>query len=411
MNEWMTPQEIADAQLTGMPATKRRVNELIKREGWERFAASVRQRTDRGGTITEYHLRLLPLAARLDIIGRSLPEIEQEAPASPEELATLGATSVFRRDARAAIVKAADKLHDIAGMWFSTTDQDFCALYEARKAPVPDWVYGVVTTISPRSIARWRQAVQRGARDRLAGDPSKNRAGTGVLDTAEDGRVKKFCLALVAKNPHLAAKHVRATVAAEFGETLSIVNARTGEIKDVDLPPLRSFQHALKTWKHEHRHELTYLTDPDGYRSKVQFAATGATVAARLNELWEIDASPADVMTTDGRHSIYACVDIYSRRMKILVSKTPTSAAVGLLIRNSLLDWGVPERIKTDNGSDFTSYQTRRLFAELDIEQEICPPFSPHKKGVVERHIRTFQHDLARMMPGFVGHSVADRKV
>ena len=47
------------------------------------------------------------------------------------------------------------------------------------------------------------------------------------------------------------------------------------------MPPIRTFQHALKHWRHEYRHELTRLTDPDGFRNKVRFVATGTTRAAR----------------------------------------------------------------------------------------------------------------------------------
>ncbi|KQQ85849.1 hypothetical protein [Aureimonas sp. Leaf324] len=34
MKEWLTAQEIADANLPQMPATKRGVNDLAEREGW-----------------------------------------------------------------------------------------------------------------------------------------------------------------------------------------------------------------------------------------------------------------------------------------------------------------------------------------------------------------------------------------
>ncbi|MEP2707817.1 MAG: DNA-binding protein [Roseibium sp.] len=82
-----------------------------------------------------------------------------------------------------------------------------------------------------------------------------------------------------------------------------------------------------------------------------------------------------------------------------------------LLIRKCLIDWGVPETIKTDNGSDFTARATVRLLDALGIEQELSSPYSPEQKGTVERVIGTFQRDCAATLPGFIGHSVADRKV
>ncbi|SHL97087.1 Mu transposase, C-terminal [Paracoccus solventivorans] len=174
---------------------------------------------------------------------------------------------------------------------------------------------------------------------------------------------------------------------------------------------LRDVQRAMRRWEVEYRNELLRLRDPDAYRSRVEFAATGSTRADDLNDLWQIDASPADVMLTGGkRHSIYMCIDIYSRRTIVLVTQTPRASAVGALIRKAILAWGVPKVIKTDNGSDFTASSTTRLFEALGITIELSPPYQPKTKGDVERVIGTFQRDLAGC-PGFIGHSVADRKV
>jgi hypothetical protein len=65
--------------------------------------------------------------------------------------------------------------------------------------------------------------------------------------------------------------------------------------------------------------------------------------------------------------------------------------------------------VKTDNGSDFVAHATRRLFAALGIAAETSAPFEPRQKGVVERAIGTFQRACA-VLPGFVGHNVADRR-
>ena len=137
-------------------------------------------------------------------------------------------------------------------------------------------------------------------------------------------------------------------------------------------------------------------------------------MADHLNALWEIDASPTDVMLlVDGRavrHNLYMAVDVYSRRAVILVTRTPRAEGVALLIRKCLLRWGVPETIKTDNGSDFIAKDTKRLLDALGIEVELCPPYTPEAKGVVERAIGTFQRDLPPLCPGFIGHNVAQRK-
>ncbi len=169
-------------------------------------------------------------------------------------------------------------------------------------------------------------------------------------------------------------------------------------------------QRARAQLEDRNRNVLMKLRDPDGYRSKVEFAATNATFAAGLNDLWEFDASPADVMLKGKRrHSIYLAVDVWSRRTKITVTETPRADAVADLNRKCMLAWGVPNRIKTDQGSDFKAKSTARLMTALGIEHEICDAYDPTSKGTVERAIGTFQHDLA-ICPGFIGHNVADRK-
>jgi hypothetical protein len=129
-----------------------------------------------------------------------------------------------------------------------------------------------------------------------------------------------------------------------------------------------------------------------------------------LNQLWELDSSPADIMLLDGRHSLIGCIDVYSRRPKLHVSKTSKASAVAHVIRKSLVDWGVPETAKMDNGADYKSLHIRAACVALGIEQDFCPPFQPWKKPHIERFFRTFAHDLVELMPGFVGHNVAERK-
>lgn len=66
--------------------------------------------------------------------------------------------------------------------------------------------------------------------------------------------------------------------------------------------------------------------------------------------------------------------------------------------------------MKTDNGSDFTARDTQRLFTSLGIETMLSDPYQPQQKGHIERAIGTFQRKVGPLLPGFIGHSVADRK-
>ncbi|ADZ70089.1 Transposase-like protein [Polymorphum gilvum SL003B-26A1] len=402
----MTAQELADLRLDGFPSTKRGVQKLIDRDGWAASGLARRREGREGGGGLEYHIDLLPLAQRLAYAG-TFVRIEREDFVTETDV-SLSPVERSARDARLIVLKVAERFRAQSGMGATSADHLFSQLYEAGQVPVPEWVKEQVKRVSLRTLARWRQEMRRDI-NRLAFDPSNARKGTGVLDRAEGGRLRSYCLALYASNQFLSAKHIRNAALAEFGQSVLVDGAR-GQAR-VPMPPLRTFQNALKGWKDSHRNELMRLTDPDAYKSKVRFSATGATRAERFNELWQIDASPSDVMTKEGRRNLYMLTEIYSRSVLLFFTETPRAAAVGMMVRKGILTWGVPETIKTDNGSDFKATATRRLMDALGIVQDFSAAYSPEQKGAVERVIGTFQRDCAATLPGFIGHSVADRKV
>lgn len=413
IREWLTAQEIADAGLPGLPGSKRGINAVAVQAGWRQDAAHCRQRAGRdGGGGLEYHVRLLPTAARVAWYARGLgaettPASDGDAQGDTEGAAPVRDTARLERDARLHLVGQADLYRKKTGVAVGAADRMISQLYNAGKLTVPAWVSDTVPEISPRSLARWRSARRAGETDRLAVDRGAARRGTGLLDVAEGGRVATFILALIAHQPHLSAAEVRRQCRAEFGDAVEV---RPGEPR-VAFPPVRTFQHHLKGLKQTRNVALMALTNPDRYRSTMAPAGVGSLRhVTRPNQLWQIDASPVDALCTDGRHSVYACIDIATRRTVLYVSRTPRAAAVALLIRKAVMVWGAPEAIKTDNGSDFTARDTERLFASLGIEMILSAPYRPQEKGHVERVIRTFQHGFAVLLPGYTGHSVADRK-
>lgn len=408
MKLWLSASEIAAARLPGLPATKYGVQLVAGREKWADRAEFVRPRAGRGGGV-EYHIHLLPADARADYVARQIEMVEIPSSiardaAAETDAAALSGASTDSRDARLALLTLADRFAAEAQLSRKVADQHFADQYNSGAIEIAGWIRSEVKSLTPRTLARWRAARASGGATRLAVDRGAARRGTSVLDRANGGEVKTYLLALLAKQPQLTAHHLRSLAADRFPAI------RLGG-QPRPLPPVRTFQYALKAWREEYRNELTAIRDPDGFKSRVRFAARVAQPARRLNEVWQIDASPADILTTDGRVSIYACIDIYSRRMIGLVSKTPRASAVGLLIRKAILAWGVPERVKTDNGSDFAAHESKRLLSALGIDYEFAPPFSPEKKGHVERAIGTLQRGLMRTLEGFIGHSVAERKI
>jgi putative transposase len=402
---WYTPSELAELALPEMPATKRNINALAAREGWDRFASLCRPREGKGGGL-EYHVQLLPAAARVALIGAERGEDAALAIfAAPDARPGLPSPAMLQRDARIAILGAWRAFRRTAELKATTAIIYFVDLYNIGKIDAPKWVLDTIPRLSVRTLSAWLAKAKGGDIDALAVDRGAARRGKGLLDVYKDGEIRLTALGLTAHNPHLSADHIRTVLIDRFGEEL-----QHGGRKH-PFPTLRAFQGALKRWRAEHRDELLAITNPDAFKSTRRVSGSYQHKATALNAFWQIDASPVDALCTDGRHAVYVCIDYWSRRLIVLVTKTARSEAVGLLMRKALLAWGVPDLVKTDNGSDFVARWTKRLFAALEIETETSTPFSPEQKGAVERAIGTFQRDFCATLPGFVGHSVADRKV
>ncbi|QRE76137.1 integrase catalytic domain-containing protein [Methylobacterium aquaticum] len=295
----------------------------------------------------------------------------QRAAEAEPQAAALRADAAEARDARLAILAAADQFQRQASLPRRHADLRFVEEVLAGRADLPEWMRQSASRLSLRTLQRWGAEAKAGRTASLAVDQGARRRGTGIMDSAESGQVRVFTLALIAHQPHLSADHIRGLLLARFGETVEVMRAG-GVVERVPLPPMRTVQEALKRWKETEKVHLTAITNPDGFKSR--FRASGSNTdhgIVRPNQLWQIDASPMDALCVDGRHSVYLALDIYTRRIVVYVSRIPQAEAVGLMLRRAILAWGVPERTKTDNASDFTPKSFQRLLAHLAIEREL----------------------------------------
>ena len=409
MIKWLSAEQIANLALPELPSSKRAVTRLATREGWasatDRAGHPLARRRDGVGGGWEYHVSLFPHSAKLKLAADALKLEEKANSAAPYQAQPEGLTTkdALRRDAKIAIVQLT-RAHALrAGLAQSIADNLFSTLYNAQDIEADAWIYAAIQKVSSSSIARWRKTLNEGNLHDLAGQYTNTRKS--ALDRAENGKIADYIGALIFKQPHLTAGHIRDLVRAKFGDQFK------ADDKTINLPPIRTFQRFITTWRKENATSLKKLTDPDGFKSTHRLSGTNMNAhVMRLNQLWEIDASPADVLCNDGRQNLYVVIDIYSRRMMASVSKTPRTQASLLLIRRAIMAWGVPEELRTDNGADFVSYQFKRAMNSLSIEQDVTAPFSPEQKGTVERAIGTLQRGFMPLLPGFIGHSVADRK-
>ncbi len=411
IKEWFTARELIELELDKIPTSVAGILKKADRENWRS-----RDRLASGGG-KEYHISNLPDKAQIELLDKIIgtDAIADSVLCDRHDDSRCAVTTEDRRNARLIIVALFKRFRKSVGLGVLAAEQPFLKFYQSEGMKsgsklVPDWVYGIYPDFSVQSLRNWRACAKKNDGLKDLTDKYGNRKGTGVLDRAENGEVATYIHALITHNGHLKAGHVRDMCRAKWGNTLRVKN-KNGDEEEKPLPQIRTFERFIYAFKQENKDLMLKLTDPDGYKNKIMLA-TGRADAhiERLNQEWEIDASPADVLCTDGRYNLYAIIDIFSRRSMFLVTKTPRTEAALSLIRKAIMEWGVPETIKTDNGSDFISHRFQTALLALGIEQDICSPFSPEKKPYVERVFGTLHRDLGPILPGFIGHDVADRK-
>ena len=414
--EWVSAAELAG--LPGMPGSDRGVERRALKEGWLR-----QRRNGRGGGF-EFHVSALPAITRAALGAET-----RETPTPATEAAKVGAlegaklklqeqltaeaahnrrleslrksVSLSERDqrrldAKLALLRARELFQQSHGLSLKDSEHQFAGAYNRGAIDVPASVRHLIPNCSASSLQRWRVDLKTEGLTRLAGAYG-NRKGTSKIDAQP--AVRELVIGLLVAKPHARATHVMQMLEARLGSTATA------------LPSMRALERWIAQWKKENAQTFMAIANPDAWKNRYMVAfGSQSEGIARLNQRWEFDSTPADVMLADGRHAVLGVIDVFSRRPKLLVSKTSKGTAIATLVRHALLDWGVPEEAKTDNGADYTGHHITRVFDSLAIQQTLCPPFQPWHKPHIERFFRTFAHDLVELLDGFIGHNVAERK-
>lgn len=418
MDDWRSAAEWADAAKAAgvsdavMPLTIRGLKICADREGW-----LCRPRTKSGGGF-EFPLSALPEEARLLISRHELAEaatagraegmraaLQETMDARAKLAARTAGLAEFMRltpaqqqeaEAKAALIDACRAYIRRLGLPAKRGRDIFAREYSAGRIPVEASLREQIPTCCRGSIENWERELDRHGLAGLAAKYGQHRKGTGKIDSTP--ALKQFLLGMLVDHPHAGAGLVMKGLRARFDAD--------------DIPDLRTVQRWLKTWKEENAQLFTAVTNPDAWRSRYQAAGGDADARiVRLNQRWEMDSTKADLLLADGlRHVIVGVIDVYTRRMKLLVSRSSSAAAVAAVLRRALLDWGVPEQVGTDNGSDYVSRRIKAALIALEAEQDVALPFTPEHKPFIERSLGTFSHDLVELCAGYIGHSVAERK-
>lgn len=309
-----------------------------------------------------------------------------------------------RMDAKRELLDVITRAKQFDGLNILTAVAD----YNAGRLEVSPETRARIPATSVPSVHRWFSQLHGYGLSRLAGRYG-HRAGSGIID--QHPPLAAALRAFILEHPHASAKHAHEWLAARYDLDWSALPAEIAGDGPIPMPSPKTVARWIERWKTDHAPLYERFRNPDDWKNRYMIG--WGDMSAHLthpNQVWEFDSTPADVMLDDGRHSILGVIDLYTRRVQLHISKTSKAAAVAHLTKKALLAWGVPAIAKTDNGQDYVSQHINRLFYALQIEHQVSAPFSPWQKPFIERFFRTFSHDLIELLPGYIGHNVADRQ-
>lgn len=396
MSQYATAAELA--QLPGFPGSERRAREAAARLG-----LPSRPRAGRGGGL-EYSVSALPPAARLEWAARfaaanddsapagSIASLPQSRAAATRHAALVTGWRKDKQDAVARVLVQFQRFWQAFGGQVTPALRAFCVQWNAAKLEVDAALRAQFPALAFSTLRAWHVGVQEKG---LAAITPREHARKGQY-AALAGEVGTAMLALLLDKPHLSAQAIYEALQTQFE----------------DLPSDRAFRRALAHWKQQNKQALEAAVNPDGWRNKYMSAAGSYSEGiTRPNQKWEMDSTVGDIMLADNcRHHIVGVIDVFTRRRLFIVTRTSRANAIMSLIRLAVLQWGVPESIKTDNGADYTADVLETALLGLKIEHPLCAPFSPHQKPHIERAIGSLMHQLFELLDGYIGHSVAERK-
>ena len=346
-----------------------------------------------------------------DQIKLSAEEQErQRLAARTESLAMfyrLPARQQLKANAKMAIIKACHHYITSHRLAKKHGQDSFAHEYVLGRIDVAPWVRAEISHLHPGTMRAWIKAEYELGMMGLV-NMDGNRKDQGTIETwsitLPDGTDKApmadTIQALILQYPHITEKKCN--------------EALRGLLPDAPQVHNKTVKRFMDKWKAKNVHQFALASNPDDFKNRFQpaFGSRSEGIDGP-NQLWEIDATPADLLLTDGqRYKILGVTDVGTARLKYYVNKTEKARDNAFIVRNCLLDWGVPVNgtLSTDQGAPYISAHFERILGDLDINQHICAPFSGDEKPHIERSFRTFSHDLIELTPGYCGHNVADRK-
>ncbi|MFW5490403.1 MAG: transposase [Desulfovibrio sp.] len=380
-----------------LQVAERSVQRRAKREGW-----TSRPRIGRGGG-NEWLTDGLPAEVRRKIQAHELQASDEFLPTrhiDSDEISKLTSRwdsapewSQERAKARLAVVEAADRFIASCPGKKTAAEVKFCRLYSSDPAQVgvSAEVAAHVKKISAPSLRRFRSLYQKQG---LAGLLSGHGANKGNR-LAVTPEVRVFVLANLQERPHMTVAMLKNTADGIFGDT---------------APSEATIRRFVEDFKADNPQLYALLENPKNWKNQYQAAFGDACDAEYFGHVWEMDSTPADVMTADGKRCcIIGCIDVYSRRLVLLCAETSKAVSVAACMRKAMLLWGLPATIRMDNGADYASKHVTAILGAFGITRDNTRLYHGEDKPFIERALGTYTHGLHELLPHYTGHDVRQR--
>lgn len=340
---WFTAAELADLALPGLPGTKRKVNERADRENWalsvdDNGMPRARPRKGRGGGL-EYHLSLLPDAAKAELVRRGIAWV----PANDEY-----AVAVTRQ------------AHGWA--WFEL-QSDKVKAEAQRRAAIIDMVDGFEAAgmgrtaavnataqaqkIGAGTVFNWLRLVNGVAREDRLPALAPRRKGGGKEAEVDAGAWDQL------KSDYLRAE--RPTFSSCYWRTVHLY----AEPRGITLPSEKTLLRKLER-EVDPRLVIAMRKGMDAVKAMVP-AQERSVAHLHAMEHVNIDGHKFDVFVRfpDGkidRPILVGIQDVFSKMMLAWrVGDTESALLTRLAFADLFKRWGIPKRATMDNGRAFAS--------------------------------------------------------
>jgi transposase InsO family protein len=407
---WFTASELADLRLSGLPRAKRDINRLADAENWEIAADDgglrlARRRKGRGGGF-EYHVSLLPAAARADLVRRGV-------------VATEGAAE-------------AGNCNDASNLWHWLARQPEAVRAEAKRRAS---ILGCIDMFESSGMARSAAVSAVAASEGVSAGTLWNwlRLVSGVANAD--------------RLPHLAPRRQGGGVEAEVDPEIwqSLLSdylrlsgaswmtcyrraAKKAADRGIAIPHARTL---LRKMEREVPAQVITLRRKGEEALRGMLPAQIRSVAdLEAMELVNIDGHKCDVFVKwpDGRiirPTMVAIQDVYSRKfLSWRIAESEDMVTARLVFADLFAKWGIPKGLLSDNGRAFASkwltggsktrfrFKVRDedptgLLVALGIQIHWAKPYRGQSKPI-ERGFRDFCDAIAKH-PAFEGAYTGNR--